>query len=112
MQTEQKDNTIVKRPRGRPRVLTDEERKEHRQKTLRVRFKDEEEWRAHRNKISRDHYNKHKDDPEWYNNKVEKMAVHQTPERYHETKEYLRRRYYMNKYGNLDKYKPKPFTNS
>ena len=112
MQTEQKDNTIVKSPRGRPRVLSDEERKEHRQLTLRVGFKNEEEFRAHRNKISREHYKKHKDDTEWYNNKIEKMLAHQTPERHHETKEYLRKRYYLLKYGNLDKYKPKLFINS
>ena len=94
MQTEQKDNTIVKRPRRKNRALT------------------EEKLREHRNEISRNHYNRHKDDIEWYQNKVDKISSHQTPKRHHEIKENQRKRYYLQKYGNLDKYKPKLFINS
>ena len=112
MQSEQNYITLVKRPRGRPRVLTDEERKEHRQKTLRGNFKNDEERRYHKNEIARNHYNRHKDDIERYLKKQETARKNLTPERYHEIKESTRRRYYLLTYGNLNKYVPKSFENS
>ena len=73
MQTEQiKDNSNVKRPRGRPRELTDDE-------NFRV--------------VSSEHYTGTKEE-------IEQQQRRQ---------EIARARYYLRRYGNLNKFKPRIF---